>query len=75
MSVDLTNLDHKVNELVVDRYDHKNFNVDIPEFEGRPTSSEIVVAEIFNRLNGQLPAKLERVRVYETARNMFEVTA
>ncbi|MDR3690146.1 MAG: 6-carboxytetrahydropterin synthase, partial [Fimbriimonas sp.] len=74
MLADLALIDRVVNEEVVDRYDHKNLNMDLPEFQGRPTSSEIVTLEIFGRLNGRLPAKLERVRLFETARNMFEVS-
>ena len=68
-------LDQKVSELVVDRYDHKNLNCDLPEFEGKPTTSETVANEIFARLEGNLPAKLERVRLWETARSCFEVRA
>jgi len=71
---DLGDLDNRVNEKVVDRYDHKNLNVDLPEFAGRMTTSEIVVQEIWDRLDGQLPARLERVRLHETARNIFEVS-
>lgn len=73
MMTDLMALDNKVNELVVDRYDHKNLNEDLPEFKGRPTTSEQVVLEIFKRLNGNIPAQLERVRLHETARSFFEV--
>ncbi len=75
MMTDLMALDDKVNELVVDRYDHKNLNEDLPEFKARPTTSEQVVLEIFKRLDGKLPAKLERVRLHETARSFFEVVA
>jgi 6-pyruvoyltetrahydropterin/6-carboxytetrahydropterin synthase len=71
---DLAALDEAVNEKVVDRYDHKNFNVDLPEFKGRMTTSEIVAQEIWERLDGQLPATLSRVRLHETARNIFEVS-
>lgn len=72
---DLGSLDHCVENLVVDRYDHKNLDLDIPEFSGRITTSENVANEIFQRLDGNLPAKLERVRLHETARNIFEVSA
>jgi 6-pyruvoyltetrahydropterin/6-carboxytetrahydropterin synthase len=74
MLADIGEVDRVVNELVVDRYDHKNLNEDIPEFEGRTTTSEVVAIEIFNRLKDHLPAKLHRVRLHETARNIFEVT-
>lgn len=75
MIVDLEKLDEKVNALVVDRYDHKNLNVDLPEFQGRMTTSEVVAQEIWRALEGNLPAKLEKVRLQETARNIFEVSA
>jgi 6-pyruvoyl-tetrahydropterin synthase len=68
-------VDDKVNALVVDRYDHKHLNRDIPEFQGLVVTSEILVAEIFKILDGKLPAKLTRVRLFETARSFFEVTA
>ena len=75
MMVDLEALDDVVNAEVVDRYDHKNLNEDLPEFASRPTTTEIVTQEIFNRLDGRIPARLCRVRLWETARNMFEVSA
>lgn len=75
MLVNLEELDRIVHEVVVNRYDHKNLNVDIQEFEGQVPSSEIVALEIFNRLKRALPVKLERIRLHETARNIFEVRA
>jgi 6-pyruvoyltetrahydropterin/6-carboxytetrahydropterin synthase len=73
MICDLGALDLVVETEVVGRYDHKNLSEDIPEFQGVNATSEVVVAEIFKRLDGKLPARLERTRLYETARNMFEV--
>jgi 6-pyruvoyltetrahydropterin/6-carboxytetrahydropterin synthase len=75
MMVDLGDLDAAVNREVVDRYDHKNLNEDLPEFEGRATTSEIVAQEIFDRLQGKVPGRLARVRLWETARNAFDVEA
>jgi 6-pyruvoyltetrahydropterin/6-carboxytetrahydropterin synthase len=75
MLCDLEELDRRVNELVVDRYDHRNLNEDLPEFAGKPTTSEAVVAQIYSTLDGNLPAKLHRVRLHETARNIFEISA
>lgn len=74
MMVDLGDLDAAVNDRVVERYDHKNLDVDLPEFAGRVTTSEVVVQEIWRTLDGHLPTRLERVRLYETARNLFEVS-
>lgn len=72
---DLGELDRAVNERVVDRYDHKNLNLDIEEFGGKVTTSEVVSQEIWNRLVGNVPGELYRIRLHETARNIFEVTA
>jgi 6-pyruvoyltetrahydropterin/6-carboxytetrahydropterin synthase len=75
MLVDLAELDRQVDELVLQRYDHKNLNVDVQELSGLVPTSENVASAIFSALDGRLPAKLFRVRLHETARNMFEVYA
>lgn len=74
MMVDLGELDAVCEREVVDRYDHKNLDLDLPEFAGKNTTSEVVVQEIFGRLEGKVPGQLERVRLLETARNIFEVS-
>ncbi|HVL38728.1 MAG TPA: 6-carboxytetrahydropterin synthase [Fimbriimonadaceae bacterium] len=74
MLVDLEELDRTVEREVVERYDHKHLNEDVPEFQGKVTTSEVVASEIWCRLDGRVPARLERVRLYETPRNMFEVS-
>lgn len=71
----LDELDEAVNRLIVDRYDHRNLNCEIPELEGQNPTSEVVAQAIFQQLEGKLPAKLHRVRLHETARNIFEVSA
>lgn len=71
----LADLDAIVHSEVVDRYDHKNLNEDLEEFQDGITTSEAVCYRIFERLKGKVPAKLERIRLKETARNIFEVTA
>ncbi|HLK15763.1 MAG TPA: 6-carboxytetrahydropterin synthase [Fimbriimonadaceae bacterium] len=75
MMVDLAELDNRINDLVVDRYDHKNLDVDLPEFKGKVSTSEALAVEIFGRLNGKIPATLEAVRLFETGRSSFEVRA
>ena len=73
MIVDLGELDRIVEERVVDRYDHKNLNLDLPEFAEKIPTTEVVVQEIWSRLDGALPAELVRVKLWETARNAFEI--
>lgn len=73
MMVDLGRLDKTGDDLVVERYDHKHLNVDLPEFQNIAPTSEVIAAEIFKRLDGQVPGKLNRIRLYETARSYFEI--
>lgn len=72
MMVDLTNIDNIVNLEVVERYDHKYLNVDIPEFREANPTSEVIVKTIWQRLKSKLPVKLERILLRETPRNFFE---
>lgn len=75
MMVDLGSLDASVHAAVVDRYDHKNLNIDLPEFAALNTTSEQVAQVIFRTLQPVVPGRLVRVRLHETARNIFEVSA
>ena len=70
---DIESLDRIVTEHVLDRYDHKHLNTDVPELAGKVPTSEVVVTEIFRALDGRVPARLERVRLKETDRSVFEV--
>jgi 6-pyruvoyltetrahydropterin/6-carboxytetrahydropterin synthase len=67
-------LDAIVNREVVDRYDHRHFNFDIPEFEGKIPSAEVITLVIWERLHDHIPApaRLHRVLLRETGRNFFE---
>lgn len=75
MLVDLEALDRVVVERVVDRYDHRNLSEDLPEFRGKIATSEVVAQQIWAELEGNLPARLAKVRLQETARNVFEISA
>lgn len=75
MSVRLDELDAVVTKEVLDRYDHSNLNIDVPELQGLNPTSEVVALAIFDRLQGKVPAKLQKVVLWETARNGFEVSA
>jgi len=67
-------LDEIVNREVIDRYDHRHFNYDIPEFRDLIPSTEVVTKMIWERLVGEIPppARLASVLIRETARNIFE---
>lgn len=70
---DFEALDRAVTERVLDRYDHKHLNTDVPELVGKVPTSEVVVTEVFRALDGHVPGVLERVRLKETDRSVFEV--
>lgn len=67
-------MDRVVRERVVDRCDHRNLNDVLP---GIVTTGENLAVEYFRWLEDafQGRARLVRVRVYETARNVFDAVA
>ncbi len=67
----LEELDETVKTEILDRYDHRNLNMDVPELAGQVTTSEVVVQAICDRLAPTLPG-LSRVRLFETPRSVFE---
>jgi 6-pyruvoyltetrahydropterin/6-carboxytetrahydropterin synthase len=82
MAFDPRKLDHLVERHVISAYHHRNMNVDLPEFQtGVVPTTENVALEIARRLKrswaeefpGDSPV-LEKVRIYETERNIFEVS-
>jgi 6-pyruvoyltetrahydropterin/6-carboxytetrahydropterin synthase len=58
---------------VIDRFDHKNLNLDCVEFKNiNPTAENIVIA-IYNLLRPKIAENLElKLRLYETPRNFVE---
>ena len=72
--IDPALLDEIVHRMVVDRYDHRHLNHDIPELEGLVPSTEVVTRAIWERLVGEIPqpSRLASVLIRETARNIFE---
>lgn len=72
MVADIEEMDRIIHEEVVDRYDHKHLNADLPEFASENPTSEVLTRTIWQRLNGKLPAKLDKVLLRETPRNIFE---
>lgn len=66
MVINLTDLDRVIHEAVIDRIDHRNLNVDVPEISGRIPTTEVLAGFIWDTLVTRLPVgRLEEVRVYE----------
>ena len=81
-AVDIAALDELVARDVVRPFDHRNLNREVAVFAGVVPTSENLGFEICRRLKrdwdqafpGKWP-KLEKIRIGETARNIFEVSA
>jgi 6-pyruvoyltetrahydropterin/6-carboxytetrahydropterin synthase len=72
MVVNMAALDEAVRELVIERFDHANLNLD-PYFKNRVPTTENLCRAVFELLKDVLPAGvLESVRVEETENNFFE---
>jgi 6-pyruvoyltetrahydropterin/6-carboxytetrahydropterin synthase len=57
---------------VIEAFDHRSLNEEVPAFRDQVPTTENVCMEIYQRLNHFPKAKLERVRVEETGNNAFE---
>jgi 6-pyruvoyltetrahydropterin/6-carboxytetrahydropterin synthase len=70
-------LDALITERILARFDHRNLNTDIAELAGvvATTESLAVVIEQTLAKGWTLQAKLDRVRISETERNIFELEA
>ena len=65
--VDLKGLKEIIHREVVDVYDHRHLNLEIPEFKHTVPTTENIAIAIWKRLEKRIEgAKLHRVRVYET---------
>lgn len=71
--VPLGELDAVVEREVLQAFDHRNLNVDLPEFAAENPTAENIARAIWRRLERKLPAgKLQRVRLIETPRNLAD---
>lgn len=72
MVADLGELDGYVERAVVDAFDHRYLNEEVEEFRATVPTAENLCREIYRRLKGFPAARLEGVRIEETAANSFE---
>lgn len=72
MIANLADLDAFVEREIIEPFDHRSLNEDVPAFRKQVPTTENLCKEIFRRLKGFPNAKLERVRVEETVNNSFE---
>jgi 6-pyruvoyltetrahydropterin/6-carboxytetrahydropterin synthase len=71
--MDLKLLSDLVQEQVLDRFDHKNLNVDTEEFRQLNPTAENIAIVIYDLLRPHLDISLDLfIRLYETPRNYVE---
>ncbi|MDB5200267.1 MAG: hypothetical protein JWO92_2230 [Chitinophagaceae bacterium] len=71
--IDLRMLSELIKENVLDKFDHKNLNLDTKEFKDLNPSAENIAIVIYNILRDKIDSKLDlQVRLYETERNFVE---
>lgn len=70
---DLKILKKVIKEQVLDRFDHKNLNLDTEEFKELNPTAENIAVVIYNLLRAEITSDLElKIKLYETERNYVE---
>lgn len=71
--IDMKVLSAVIKEFVLDRFDHKNLNLDVAEFQNLNPSAENIAITIYTILRTKIDAGLSlKIRLYETERNFVE---
>ncbi len=68
--MDVKFLSEIIKEEVEDQFDHKNLNLDVPEFENLNPTAENIVVVIWNKIRKKIEPQFDlEVILYETPRN------
>lgn len=71
--IDLKLLKAIIKSEVLNRFDHKNLNMDTKEFKDLNPTAENIAVVIYNLLKAKLDSKYELfIKLYETERNIVE---
>jgi len=73
---DLKKLSDIIKENVLERFDHKNLNLDTKYFTDLNPTAENIAIVIYNIMREEIDTKLDlKIRLYETDRNFVEYPA
>jgi len=68
--IDMKLLKHIIKEEVEDAFDHKNLNLDVPEFRDKIPTAEHIAIVIYEKIKPKIDNQLSlEVTLYETPRN------
>ena len=71
--IDMKLIKEYIEEEVIERFDHKNLNLDTEEFRDLNPTAENIVWVIWQKLRARVPQEMNlSVRLYETPRNFVE---
>ena len=73
--MDLKVLKEIINDVVIEKLDHRNINLDVDFMKGKMASTEVIAFEIFNQLKPHISkygAQLHSIKLYETENNFVE---
>ena len=69
--IDMKVLSDMIKEEVLDTFDHKNLNLDVPDFKNLNPTAENIIVVIYNKLRKKLNPQFElKIKLYETERNI-----
>tara|TARA_Y100000768_G_C23981995_1_gene686427 strand:- start:1616 stop:2026 length:411 start_codon:yes stop_codon:yes gene_type:complete len=69
--IDMKVLSDIIKEEVLDAFDHKNLNLDVPDFKNLNPTAENIIVVIYKKLRKKLNPKFElKIKLYETERNI-----
>jgi len=71
--IDLKILKDIINEQVLERFDHRNLNLDVEEFKNLNPTAENIAVVIHSLIREKLDSKYDlQIKLYETPRNFVE---
>ncbi|RXK52353.1 6-pyruvoyl trahydropterin synthase family protein [Aquirufa rosea] len=74
--IDMKEVSHMIQREIIQKFDHKNLNLDVPDFSNINPTAENIAWVIYQKLRATLATNLDlKIRLYETERNFVEFPA
>lgn len=71
--IDMKVLSDIISDKILNKFDHKNLNQDVPEFKALNPTAENIAVVIYELLRSSISEHLDlQIRLYETPRNFVE---
>jgi 6-pyruvoyltetrahydropterin/6-carboxytetrahydropterin synthase len=71
--IDMKFISEMIQKEIIKKFDHKNLNLDVPEFANLNPTAENIVVVIYQKLRKIVEPELDlKIRLYETERNFVE---